>query len=309
MEKSLAKPRGASSSAKRRSDAPSSASSRGGKVLAEVLGQRSSQMASGGMTGILCRTPLFIFALLPCAVTGTHLVINGNTADYQLSTKPGVAESLVCTVHNNSQGEELLWFRGDTQVDLKDGNKVNASSVCIYPVAVDDNGVSFTCKLARDGSVMMSVVLDVRFPPILSGEDPPPQEEQADVTLDCHTKANPPAQMAWYKDNSFLTLEKSRYHIYQTSELFQLTIAKAQISDNGIYTCVASLDGITEKRDFHLTVEEGKLPFPMEAVIAAAVVVFFTILFGIVARWKRIAKVKEFLHWSKQRSTPAHHHR
>ncbi|XP_061461326.1 transmembrane and immunoglobulin domain-containing protein 1 isoform X2 [Rhineura floridana] len=246
-------------------------------------------MASKGTAGVLWRTPLFLLALLPCTVTGIQLAINANTTGYQLPTRPGLQESLWCTVQNHSQGEELLWFRGDGQVDLKDGNKVNASNICIS-ITTDDNGVSFTCKLARDGSVKISVVLEVLFSPVLSGEDPPSAEEASDVTLNCHTKANPPAQMVWYKDNRTLALEKSRYQVYQTSDLFQLAISRAQTSDGGVYTCLAVSDWGTERRDFHLVVKDRKLPFPTEAVIAAAVVVFLTILFAIVARWKRIAK-------------------
>lgn len=47
-------------------------------------------------------------------------------------------------------------------MDLKDGNKVNVSNICISPVTESDNGVTFTCKLARDKSVQVSVILDVQ---------------------------------------------------------------------------------------------------------------------------------------------------
>lgn len=47
-------------------------------------------------------------------------------------------------------------------MDLKDGNKVNVSNICVSPVTESDNGVTFTCKLARDKSVQVSVLLDVQ---------------------------------------------------------------------------------------------------------------------------------------------------
>lgn len=47
-------------------------------------------------------------------------------------------------------------------MNLEDGNKVNISNVCISPVTVSDNGVTFTCRLARDKSVQVSVTLDVQ---------------------------------------------------------------------------------------------------------------------------------------------------
>ncbi|XP_054857442.1 transmembrane and immunoglobulin domain-containing protein 1 [Eublepharis macularius] len=240
--------------------------------------------------GFLCGTSLLTILLLSYSSAGVELSINANTTDYRLPTRPGVNESLWCNVRNHSQEEELLWFRQDGMVDLKDGNRLNTSNICISPVTMDDNGVSFTCQLARDGSIQISVVLDVMFPPIISGEDPPSVLERNRVTLDCHVKANPPAQMVWYKDNSTLVLEASRLWISQTSELFQLVIERAQDSDSGVYTCEANSALGTARQDFLLTIEAGKLAFPMEAVIAAAVVVFLTILFAIVARREAIHK-------------------
>ncbi|KFW96690.1 Transmembrane and immunoglobulin domain-containing protein 1, partial [Phalacrocorax carbo] len=199
--------------------------------------------------------------------------------------------SLSCLVQNSSQAEELLWYRGDGKVDLKDGNKVNTSNICVFPVTESDNGVTFTCKLARDKSVQVSVVLDVQFPPQLTGEESLQIEEDKDVTLTCNAKSNPQAQTAWYKNNNILILQQNRYQLHQTSDVFQLTIKKVQKSDHGTYTCVVKSSLGEGRRDFHLTVEDKKPVFPKEAVIAAAVVVTVTILFGIVARKDKIFKV------------------
>ncbi|KFQ50467.1 Transmembrane and immunoglobulin domain-containing protein 1, partial [Pelecanus crispus] len=199
--------------------------------------------------------------------------------------------SLSCLVQNSSQAEELLWYRGDGKVGLKDGNKVNVSNVCVSPVTESDNGVTFTCKLARDKSVHVSVTLDVQFPPRLTEEESLQIEEDTDVTLTCNTKSNPQAQTAWYKNNITLTLQQNRYQLYQTSEVFQLSIIKVQKSDNGTYTCVAQSPLGKGRKDFHLIVEDKKPVFPKEAIIAAVVVVTLTVLFGIVARKDKIFKV------------------
>ncbi|XP_025027883.1 transmembrane and immunoglobulin domain-containing protein 1 [Python bivittatus] len=240
------------------------------------------------MEGVLHRTFLLLVALLPCTVTGLELAINSNTADYQLATQPGLTQSLWCTVQDHTQEEELLWLRGHGEVGLKDGNKVNASNICISPVTEDDNGVSFTCQLARNKSVQISVLMNVTYLPILSGEDPSATPEGWDATLSCHIKANPPAQLFWLKDNQTLGLEESRHWIRQTSELFQLTIKGVQQSDEGIYTCLALRGG--RRKDFHLVVTERKLPFPTEAVIAAGVVISLIVLFAIVGRREKIVK-------------------
>ncbi|NXH51090.1 TMIG1 protein, partial [Dicaeum eximium] len=228
----------------------------------------------------------------PCRPSaGLELSVNNHAADFTLSTKAGPAISLSCLVHNSSQAEELLWYRGAGQVDLKDGNKVNISNICISPVNESDNGVTFSCKLARDKSVQVSVTLDVQFSPQLSGEETLHVEEEKDVTLTCNSKSNPQAQSTWLKDKHRFTLQQSRHKLYQTSEVFQLSIRKVQQSDNGTYTCrMESLLG-NGTRDFHLIVEDKKPVFPKEAIIAAIVVVALTIFFGIMARKEKFFKV------------------
>ncbi|XP_041279011.1 transmembrane and immunoglobulin domain-containing protein 1 [Onychostruthus taczanowskii] len=234
--------------------------------------------------------PVLAVSFLACVATGLDLSVNNHAADFTLSTGLSPAISLSCLVHNSSQAEELLWYRGTGQVDLKDGNKVNISNICISPVNESDNGVTFTCRLARDKSVQVSVTLDVQFPPQLSGEETLYVEEEKDVTLTCNSKSNPQAQSTWLKDNQLLTLQQSRHKLYQTSEVFQLSISKVQKSDNGTYTCVVESRLGNGTRDFHLIVEDKKPVFPKEAVIAAVVVVTITILFGIVARKDKFLK-------------------
>ncbi|NWJ00643.1 TMIG1 protein, partial [Crypturellus undulatus] len=222
---------------------------------------------------------------------GVDLSVNNNAFDFTLSAVPGSLLSLSCLVENNSQAEELLWYRAGGTVDLKAGNKENVSNICISPVTADDNGVAFTCKLKRNQSVQVSVILDVQFLPALSGEESLLVEEEKQVTLKCNSKSNPQGQAIWYKNNNTLTLEQDRYQVYQTSDVFQLSIKKAQKSDNGTYTCLVKSDFGERRKDFHLIVEDKKPVFPTEAIIAAAVVVALTILFGILARREKIFKV------------------
>ncbi|XP_056362604.1 transmembrane and immunoglobulin domain-containing protein 1 isoform X2 [Oenanthe melanoleuca] len=247
-------------------------------------------MARSHSLALPCRVPVLALSFLACVATGLQLSVNNHAADFTLSTELGPPISLSCLVHNSSQAEELLWYRGNGKVGLKEGNKVNISNICISPVNESDNGVTFTCRLARDKSVQVSVILDVQFPPQLSGEETLHVEEEKDVTLTCNSKSNPQAQSTWLKDNQSLTLQQSHHEVYQTSEIFRLSIKKVQKSDNGTYTCVMESPLGRGTRDFYLIVEDKKPVFPTEAVIAAAVVVSLTILFGIVARKDKIFK-------------------
>ncbi|XP_021271905.1 transmembrane and immunoglobulin domain-containing protein 1 [Numida meleagris] len=248
-----------------------------------MMAQRSRLAAS-------CRVHVLVLCFLARVATGVELSVNNHNDDFTLPISPGSLVSLSCLAQNSSQAEELLWYRGDGRVDLKDGNKVNISNICISPVSESDNGVAFTCRLGRDQSVQVSVVLDVRFPPSVGEDESIQIEEGKDVTLVCNAKSNPQGQTAWYKNNAILTLQ-DHYQVYQTSEVFQLSIKKVQKSDNGTYTCEVKSSCGDSSKDFHLIVEDKKPVFPKEAVIAAVVVVTITVLFGILAQKEKIFKV------------------
>ncbi|EHB13345.1 Transmembrane and immunoglobulin domain-containing protein 1, partial [Heterocephalus glaber] len=222
---------------------------------------------------------------------GSVLTVNGRTENYILETQRDVEESLECVVHDHTSDEELLWYREEGRVDLKSGNKINSSSVCVSSISENDNGVNFTCKLQSDQTVSISVVLNVTYPPLLSGDNFKTAEEDSDVNLVCNVKSNPQAQMIWHKNNSILILEKDHHQIYQTSESFQLSIIKVKKSDHGTYSCIASSPLKMETMEFQLVVRDKTVPVPIEAIIAACVVVFLTLCFGLLARRERIMKV------------------
>ncbi|XP_068945280.1 transmembrane and immunoglobulin domain-containing protein 1 [Petaurus breviceps papuanus] len=234
---------------------------------------------------------VLLILLLPCGLMNVILTVNNNTQNYILKTMPGASESLKCAVQNHNQREELLWYREDRMVDLKDENKINSSDICISPVDKDDNGVTFTCMLQRNESVNISVTLNVIYKPILNGTDRQIVEEGKSIKIDCTVRSNPQARMTWYRNNSVLNLEKDHHEIYQTSELFQLSISNVLKSDNGTYTCHANSSLNLEVKDFHLIIEDKKITVPIEPIIAAIVVVVLTILFGLIARRKKIMKL------------------
>ncbi|XP_004483867.1 transmembrane and immunoglobulin domain-containing protein 1 [Dasypus novemcinctus] len=239
----------------------------------------------------MCRFLLLEILLLPYGMMSSVLTVNGKTGNYILTTQRGFQESLKCAVQNHTREEELLWYREAGTVDLKSENKINSSSVCISSISENDNGVTFTCKLQSNQSVSVSVVLNVTFPPLLSGDDVQTAEEGSDVQLVCNVKSNPQAQMMWYKNNSILNLEKNHHQIQQTSESFQLSITKVKKSDNGTYSCIATVSETNKTKDFHLIVEDKSVAVPIEPIIAACVVVFLTLCFGLIARRKRIMKL------------------
>uniref|UniRef100_A0A8D1IEU2 Transmembrane and immunoglobulin domain-containing protein 1 n=4 Tax=Sus scrofa TaxID=9823 RepID=A0A8D1IEU2_PIG len=239
----------------------------------------------------MCRFLLLVILFLPHEMTSSVLTVNGKTENYILDTELGFEESLKCAVQNHTREEELLWYRGEGRVDLKSGNKINSSSVCVTSISENDNGITFTCKLQKNQSVSISVVLNVTFPPLLSGNDLQTAEEGNDVKLVCNVKSNPQAQMTWYKDGSILNLEKDHHQIQQTSEYLQLSITKVKKSDNGTYSCTAITFTERKTKDFHLIVKDKAVTIPIEPIVAACIVVFLTLCFGLLARRKRIMKL------------------
>ncbi|XP_004593997.1 transmembrane and immunoglobulin domain-containing protein 1 [Ochotona princeps] len=239
----------------------------------------------------VCRFLLLVILFLPRETMSSVLTVNGNTEDYTLDTQPGAQESLECAVQNHVKDEELLWYRDTGRVNLPSENKINSSSVCVSSITENDNGVSFTCRLQSNQTTSISVVLNVTFPPLLSGNEFQTVEENSDVNLVCNVKSNPQAQMMWYKDDSLIILEKDRHQIKQTSESLQLSISKVKKSDNGTYHCVANSPLRTETKEFHLVIKDQTLKTPIEAIIAACVVVFLTVCFGLFARRQKMLKL------------------
>ncbi|XP_069082369.1 transmembrane and immunoglobulin domain-containing protein 1 [Pleurodeles waltl] len=228
--------------------------------------------------------------LSTCEASGAGVSINGHNVDATLPLTTGTSLSLRCSAEGNTIDEELVWYRNDGLLDLKPENKINHSEVCIPNVSTSDNEVSFTCLLKSNSSAKVTVVLDVLFPPILSGETSLTVEEGSDVDLNCNVQANPQPEMTWRQANGTLVLKKHRFTQRRTSDFFQLSINKAEKSDSGTYICEAYVSHNITTRDFYLVVEDKKPVFPLEAIIAAVVVVVLTIVFGIFARREKIFK-------------------
>ncbi|OCT94005.1 transmembrane and immunoglobulin domain-containing protein 1 isoform X1 [Xenopus laevis] len=220
-------------------------------------------------------------------VAAVRLELNNKNTSSSLPGNLTETASLKCQVFDNTGDEELIWYRGTRQVDVSSQNNVNSSHICVSPLSTEDNGVSFTCLLKRDNTVKISVILDVKYTPILEGESSVTVEVGKSAQLTCIVKANPQAEMTWKKNGVFVTMEKSRYKQYLDSDKFQLNIDKADKKDAGIYTCVAvANDGnaTTTEKTFELVVEDKKDVLPVEAIAAAVVVGALVILFGLFAR-------------------------
>ncbi|XP_059827479.1 transmembrane and immunoglobulin domain-containing protein 1-like [Hypanus sabinus] len=233
--------------------------------------------------GCTCKTTCMRSQLTsPC----TDICINDCTANDRLIKNISESLSLTCTVVNNRQDEELVWLREDRVINLKPLNRINVSTVCIDPITADDNNVTFSCHLSRNSTVKRSVLLDVRFVPILSQDGGVDVEAYSGdvVTLTCNVKSNPPALMSWHKDNNTLKMEAGKHHVNWDSSAFTLLIKKVQKWQNGTYVCRADSTLGSRSLYFNLSVKDKPYQVPYEPIIAGIVVILLTSLFGIFSR-------------------------
>ncbi|KAM5181963.1 transmembrane and immunoglobulin domain-containing protein 1 [Mantella aurantiaca] len=223
-------------------------------------------------------------------VRALGLMLNGLTQGSCLNLGVNQSQTISCSVANNSDAETLMWYREKAQVDIKSENSINISRICLPSVSPDDNGVNFTCLLKRDPTIKLSLMLNVEFQPLLSGDTKIISEEGKNVQITCGYKANPAAVMSWRQNNRTVTFP-SRFEQRMTSDTWMLSITKAQMSDTANYTCVAERFNETEVTlTFELIVGVRKPGLPIEAIVAAVVVGALVIAFGFFARRQKICK-------------------
>uniref|UniRef100_A0A8C5Q0Q3 Transmembrane and immunoglobulin domain containing 1 n=1 Tax=Leptobrachium leishanense TaxID=445787 RepID=A0A8C5Q0Q3_9ANUR len=244
---------------------------------------------SGLSTMKLRYTQIFVIFCLPFQVSAIGLLLNNRTYDYFMSGNHSEEFNLICEVFDNVGNETLIWYRGSSQVNVSQDNSINSSCIRVFPLSHEDNEESFTCLLKSNTSMKLSLQMDVKFDPILTAENNMTVELEKTVQLSCHFKANPQATMSWLK-NGISAPIGPRFAQYLGSDVFQLTITKAESTDAGNYTCQAVTNNGTFTTKITLIVVAKKAVLPIEAIAAAVVVGALIILFGMFARRNEIFK-------------------
>ncbi|KAG9473293.1 hypothetical protein GDO78_019504 [Eleutherodactylus coqui] len=155
---------------------------------------------------------------------------------------------------------QILW--------LKDGRRLDSllfpniwlspdgRSLVLPSVQASDSG-HYTC-LARNlaGEDTKAFVLTVLAPPVFeSGGNVSETLSSApgsQVTLECHASGSLPMQLTWIKDGN--PLPASRFLRISSGGRI-LRISHVQVSDAGVYTCLASSPAGTAEKSFTLLVE------------------------------------------------------
>ncbi|XP_028851746.1 hemicentin-1 isoform X2 [Denticeps clupeoides] len=142
-------------------------------------------------------------------------------------------------------GVPLAPFRGDEDRLHVSADGATLTLMHLHP---EDSG-TYTClAVSPAGQESKFYNLFVLEPPSISGETSAPREVQTTqdsvVTLECQTSGNPPPQISWLRNGRPLPLSP-RTRLLSADSI--LRISSVQLSDAGVYTCVArSRAGLAE---------------------------------------------------------------
>ncbi|XP_075903122.1 hemicentin-1 [Nelusetta ayraudi] len=146
----------------------------------------------------------------------------------------------------------LSWLKDGAAVEGSDSRHVamtpEGSTLTLLRLRPDDSG-TYTClAVSPAGQESRIYTLFVLVPPSISGETTLPKEvqvtEESVVTLECEALGSPPPQISWLKNGRPLLLSPRARLLSGDSVL---RISPVQLSDSGVYTCLArNLAGLAE---------------------------------------------------------------
>ncbi|XP_029295180.1 LOW QUALITY PROTEIN: hemicentin-1 [Cottoperca gobio] len=146
----------------------------------------------------------------------------------------------------------ISWLKDGATLEGSDARHVvgtpDGSTLTLLRLSPEDAG-TYTClAVSLAGEESKIYTLFVLVPPSISGETAAPREVQVTqesvVTLECQTAGHPPPQINWLKNGRPLLLSPRTRLLSGDSVL---RISPVQLSDSGLYTCVArSRAGLAE---------------------------------------------------------------
>ncbi|XP_074526683.1 hemicentin-1 [Halichoeres trimaculatus] len=168
-----------------------------------------------------------------------------------VSAPLGEALTLECRA-TGIPAPRLSWLKDGVTLEGSDTRHISVtpdgSTLTLLRLSPEDSG-TYTCLAAspagQESKIYTLFVLD---PPSISGETTIPREVQVTqdsaVTLECQAAGNPPPQISWLK-NGHPVLLSPRTRLLSGDSV--LRISPVQLSDSGVYTCIArSRAGLAE---------------------------------------------------------------
>ncbi|XP_028312888.1 hemicentin-1 [Gouania willdenowi] len=153
---------------------------------------------------------------------------------------------------NGIPAPHLSWLKDGVTVEPSDSRYIaltpDGSTLTLLRLSPEDAGMYTCLAVSSAGQESKFYSLFVLVPPSISGETTVPREVQVTqdsaVTLECQTTGTPPPQISWLKNGRPLLLSPRSRLLSGDSKL---RISPVQLSDSGVYTCVArSQAGLAE---------------------------------------------------------------
>uniref|UniRef100_A0A8C8HMI3 Hemicentin-2 n=1 Tax=Oncorhynchus tshawytscha TaxID=74940 RepID=A0A8C8HMI3_ONCTS len=174
---------------------------------------------------------------------------SGHPSD--LSAPVGDDLTLECKV-KGTPTPRLSWLKNGVTLEGSDTQEIDispdGSTLTLLRMRPEDSG-TYTClAVSPAGQESKIFTLLVLVPPSISGETSAPREVQTTqdsvVTLECQAAGIPPPQISWLRNGRPLLLSP-RIRLLSADTV--LRISPVQLSDSGVYTCVArSRAGLAE---------------------------------------------------------------
>uniref|UniRef100_A0A8C7CSJ9 Hemicentin-2 n=1 Tax=Oncorhynchus kisutch TaxID=8019 RepID=A0A8C7CSJ9_ONCKI len=174
---------------------------------------------------------------------------SGHPSD--LSAPVGDDLTLECKV-KGTPTPRLSWLKNGVTLEGSDTQEIDispdGSTLTLLRLRPEDSG-TYTClAVSPAGQESKIFTLLVLVPPSISGETSAPREVQTTqdsvVTLECQAAGIPPPQISWLRNGRPLLLSP-RVRLLSADTV--LRISPVQLSDSGVYTCVArSRAGLAE---------------------------------------------------------------
>ncbi|KAJ1172187.1 hypothetical protein NDU88_004037, partial [Pleurodeles waltl] len=131
---------------------------------------------------------------------------------------------------------------------------LSSGSMKVLETRVSDSGLYLCVASNIAGNVTQSVKLSVHVPPkIQRGPRVLKVQVGHRVDIQCSAHGIPPPEITWSKDGSIVLIDGGQY---VSSDDGTLSIDKAEVSDSGIYKCIASNIAGHDEADVTIEVQE-----------------------------------------------------
>ncbi|KAL4660770.1 hemicentin-1-like [Arapaima gigas] len=183
-----------------------------------------------------------------------------------ISATLGEEVTLECHA-TGSPPPQLTWLKDGAALDVSDTQHLHlspdGSSLTLLALHPADSGMYICVAINTAGQESKVYTLSVLVPPSIKGESALPQEVQTAldgmVTLECQAEGNPPPKITWLKNGSPVLLSP---HVRLLSADKLLRISPVQMSDSGMYTCMARSRAGQAELSYNLQVQvpPGEVP-------------------------------------------------